>query len=300
MNDPNADEEAIKSLVPKERQLWYVIDTDNREAGVQLWDMSFHLFGKVLQDQLDNSDMEDEYDKFFHLEDGLTVRVGMKEKKFGGRSYYEAGAVDFKPRREQYEDTILDGLPSLDSLIIETPYDKLKAAFLSADQDGEDDEDEEDEPVTSNDKKKRPDFDQDDEDEDIEDDCVACEGRGKNSKGKDCVPCKGTGKSQKVEDVWDDDDEEEEDEPPKKQSRKKPDPVEDDEDDDEPPKKKTRKASKPAVEDEDEDEPPKKSSKKPVVDDDWDDEEEPKKKTKATAAKQAKKDDDWDDWDDED
>ena len=64
-NDPNADEDVVKSLRKKERQLFYVIDHDEPEKGVQLWDMSYWLFGKQLDETIKMSDEEDDFDQFF-------------------------------------------------------------------------------------------------------------------------------------------------------------------------------------------------------------------------------------------
>ena len=46
--DPNADEDMIKALAPKERQLFNIIDVDNPDKGIQVWDISNFLFGVTL------------------------------------------------------------------------------------------------------------------------------------------------------------------------------------------------------------------------------------------------------------
>ena len=50
--DPDADDETLKKLRQKERELFNVIDTSDRKKGVQILDISVHLFGKLLEEEL--------------------------------------------------------------------------------------------------------------------------------------------------------------------------------------------------------------------------------------------------------
>jgi len=145
------DEKLIQDLAPKQRQLFIVKNLKDPERGNQLFDISFHLFGKTLDTRIRNSDEEDEWDKFFFAEDGLTLRVGFGEKSFAGVTFYEAETIDFKPRKNQYEDDVIDEMVCLDDMLIVPSYDDLKAVFLestptkSKAKDDEEDEAEEDE-----------------------------------------------------------------------------------------------------------------------------------------------------------
>lgn len=124
-----------KSLIPKERQLFNVINRKEPDKGVQLWDFSFHLFGKLLQARIRDSDEEDGWDLFFTLDKGLTVKVGFAEQSYAGRSYFEAETIDFKPRSEPYDESILDEVHPLDELLVEADYDTLKKTFLTSSED---------------------------------------------------------------------------------------------------------------------------------------------------------------------
>jgi hypothetical protein len=180
--DPDADEDLIRDLAPKERQLFNVIDTKDRDKGVQVWDMSFHLFGKRLDQELKNSDEDDNYDDFHELEGGLTLKLGIEEKSFGGRGFFEVVSVNFKPRNEDYDEDILDEATCLDDILIIKDYDELKEIFLQTA--GDDDDDEDDDKKKSKkskkdkdkkskkdkDKKSKKDDDDDTEDDDTEDD----------------------------------------------------------------------------------------------------------------------------------
>src|SRR5690606_23828593 len=62
--DPRSNPKEIKELLPKKRQLFNVIDLDDPDAGIQIWDISFHLFGKLLKERIENSEPEDGWDMF--------------------------------------------------------------------------------------------------------------------------------------------------------------------------------------------------------------------------------------------
>lgn len=130
MRDKDADEDLIKALAPKQRQLWNVYDHGDAEKGVQIWDVSFHLFGKQLKAAVLNADEDDKYEYFADPEDGLTLRVGMEEKSFAGNSFLEAASIGFKARKEPLAKEILDAAQPLDDLLILLEHDKLKSIFL--------------------------------------------------------------------------------------------------------------------------------------------------------------------------
>lgn len=149
-----SDQALAKKLAPKERQLFNVIDLANPDDGVQLWEISHHLFGKLLDTKINNADEDDEYFKFFYHDDGLTLKCTAAEKSMGGDSkpFYEIADIEFKKRSEQYSDDILEQCACLDDLLIQLDYDKLEAIFTeTAAPDDEDsgegeEEDEDDEP----------------------------------------------------------------------------------------------------------------------------------------------------------
>jgi hypothetical protein len=297
LKSADGDEEkeaAAKDLSPKQRQLFNVINLKEPDKGVQLWDISYHLFGRLLDLRIRDSDEDDGWEKFFFLEDGFTLKVGFGEKSFAGNSFVEAETIDFKPRKEQYDDEILEDTHCLDKLLVQEPYDDLKKVLLqTADEDEDEDED------TLPKKKRRvgstaeEDYEEDDEDEDEE-----------------ALPKK------KKKPVADDEDDWEEDEEPAPKKKK---PVDDDDEDEEDedearPKKKNRFASQKGDKgwdtdeddegDEEEETPAPKKKKAPVDDDDDDDDEEedttetlPKKKKKPVEEDEDEDEDD--DWDEE-
>jgi len=257
------DEEMIKDLAPKERQLVNLINLKEPDKGVQLWDVSTFLFGNALAAGLRNADEDDDWDNFFHLEGGSSLKVGFSEESFGGRSFAKAEVVYFKPRKEDYDEEILESVLCLDELVVAPKYDTLKKLFLEAAE-----PDEEDEETTDHDdedrapkKKKRVEEEEDEapaprkrkvaEDEEQEDE--APEDEEDEAPRRKTRSDKGTSKAEDEEDNWDDFDkpkkkkvvEEDEDEAPPR--KKKPAEDEDDpepeEEDEAPPKKKNRFAS---------------------------------------------------------
>jgi len=181
--DPDADEDLIKDLAPKERQLFNVIDTKNRSKGVQIWEISFHLFGKQLDREIRESDEDDKYEKFAELEDGFTLKLGIEEGHSGKASWFGVVSVNFKPRKEDYDEDILEETTCLDDILIIKDYDELKEIFLqTADEDdekpkkkkskekkGKDEDEDEDDNNNGEDEENDVDVDEDDEDGDFDD-----------------------------------------------------------------------------------------------------------------------------------
>ena len=136
---PDGDEELIKSLKIKERQLWNVIDKNEPEKGVQLWDISFYLFGKQLDDRVNNASEDREYEYYADPVDGMTLVVGLEAKTYNGGPYVETTTIDFD-KRGPVDKEILAKATNLDDCLIIKTYDELKAIFLQIDEDETDDD----------------------------------------------------------------------------------------------------------------------------------------------------------------
>jgi hypothetical protein len=139
------DPKYLKSLDPKERQLFLILDHADMDKGVQIWDCSYHLFGRLLDSRINNSSDEDGWDQFDDpSEDGFTLRVTIEQQSGGGYTFNGSTAIDFIPRKSALPDKIVNHGICLDDLLIEYPYEKLKAIFLgSADGDKSEDKKEE-------------------------------------------------------------------------------------------------------------------------------------------------------------
>lgn len=141
-DDPESDPEAIKKWNPKERQLFLVYDHADKDAGLQVWDESFHLFGKLLDSRIANSDEEEGYDEFYFTDEGegMTLKITVEESSTGKYKFNEVTAIDFKPRKEPLPEELLENVPCLDDFPREMSYRDLKKLFLQLDDDELDEE----------------------------------------------------------------------------------------------------------------------------------------------------------------
>lgn len=138
-NDSNCDPDILKALAPKDRMLFNVIDLKNEKAGVQLFDHSYHLFGKRLLADIDKAENATGGRKrsmphagFAELDGGQTLIASFIEKKMGSNKFYECDRIDASDR-EDYGDSILDEALNLDECLKILDYDSLKAIFLEID-----------------------------------------------------------------------------------------------------------------------------------------------------------------------
>lgn len=133
------DPEAAKDIRTSERQLFLVIDHADAEKGVQLWEISHFAFGAALDEKIKSSDDEDGYENFFHLDDGMYLKVTFKEDSGGKFKFLKCTNIEMRARSKPLPDSLLDEVPCLDDLIILTPYDKLKSIYLmeEGDEDGD-------------------------------------------------------------------------------------------------------------------------------------------------------------------
>ena len=255
-DDPEVDEKTVEALKPSNRLIFNMRDLKKDKNTVQLLHMPDWYFGKALRQVLDAEfeDHENNMDEFFLPEGGSYMKC-RAEAAEGGFSGYNVVRIDFKARKEDLDDDILEQAANLDDILIVKEYDELKEMLYAApadkdDDDDDDDDDDAEEPKKkkrkkTSKKKKKDDDDDDDDIDDVTDDDII------------------------DDDVTDDDDEDEDDEPVKKKTKKKTSkkskPKDDDDDDDD---------------DDDEDWGPDDDDEDEDDDDDDDDDEPIKKKTK--------------------
>lgn len=126
------DWEEIKDTIAKDRNLYAVIpiDSENHDDIIHVWDVSWFLFQNELNEQLEE---EPDNGIFPALEEGLTLDVKFRWKKFGKNLFPETRDIDFKERDEQYDEKILDDVPNLDEMLNVLSYKELEAKFLELD-----------------------------------------------------------------------------------------------------------------------------------------------------------------------
>lgn len=124
MKDPNADEDTIKALQPRERELFNVLV--DGEDDPQLLTMSYHVFGKKLEEEVREG--EEEWGGFADLEGGYLLSVRFQEKKLGKNTFLEASRIDFK-QDDDLDEGILSEVYNLDDIINILSYDEIAALF---------------------------------------------------------------------------------------------------------------------------------------------------------------------------
>lgn len=158
----NSEEE--KALRPQERQLFNVIDLEEPQKGVQIWDISNWCFGRQLDAEIREADPDDHYECFADHQGGMTLKLGVEEKSMGGAfTFPKVERIAFKSRKQDYGPEIEENVFCLDDLLIILEYKKLKEIFLQTLSDEDEDEDEKEDVEVGNEEE-----DVEEEDEDIE------------------------------------------------------------------------------------------------------------------------------------
>ena len=130
------DVELLADLKTTQRQLFLVLDHEDERAGVQLWDISFAMFGKGFDNKIAMADerRRNRYRRFYDFGDaGMAVRLTCQEKAIGDKGKTNEYMVDeFRERGTEYPvaDNFYDHGYNLDDIVREIPYDQLKEMFL--------------------------------------------------------------------------------------------------------------------------------------------------------------------------
>ncbi len=147
-------DDAIKALKPSRRCIYNVIDINDEDKGIQLFEISHFEFQKeIIEEAQESAEGEGEILPFADLEDGYTIKFRAKERE-GGFQGFKPKSFQFRPR-EAYPDEVIDDALSLDELLVIPSYDEVYNAFMGIEDeepDADDDEidddeiDEDDEP----------------------------------------------------------------------------------------------------------------------------------------------------------
>ena len=315
----NQDE--IKAIKAKQRQLFNIIDARDEENKIQIYETSYYKgFGELLDKRLRNFDDEDDEDfrDFADIPGGRTLKVNFTEETFDKRKFFAPSSIDFVTRKEELPESVIDDAVCLDSCLKVLEYDqivKLIAGTVDEDEEEEDEGKDKERKAKPNAKREKPskkpvEQDEDEDDEDEEEDEPKEKVKSKKSK-KPTKPVEEEDEEDEDEGEIDrygnragrakgkpepdenDDEEDEEEEPPRKEkkSKKKPEPEDeddegDDEDEDEEDAKPAKKSKKkPAKQDEDEDD----DQDDEDDEDEEDEDEKPAKKSKKDEKKAGKK-----------
>lgn len=126
--DPKADQEMLKGLAPKERQIFLIYDRKDPQKGLQLFEFSFHKFGKLLDTRTSTCPDGSGWDLFYYPdEDGFSLSLTVTDT---GTYGLEVTAIDFFPRKTPIPDEIVNHNICLDDILNILSYEELKARFL--------------------------------------------------------------------------------------------------------------------------------------------------------------------------
>jgi len=159
------EEEEIKALRPSSRNLYAVILKGKKgDKKIHLFDFSDYLFQERFEEQLSD---KDEFETFPDLEEGASIAVRFAENSFGGNKFADPTRFDFVERSEQYDNKMLEEIPSLDDCLSELTYEELRAKFFEIEEEEDEPKKKSDKPVN---KKKQDEEEEDEEDEDEDED----------------------------------------------------------------------------------------------------------------------------------
>lgn len=123
----DADQDVVNALKSKERELYNVVNLGDESKGVQLWDISYHLFGTMLEEEIRNG--KDEWAGFAELKGGFSLQVRFGEKSLGKNKFLETTRIDFT-ERDDYPETILNDVLDLDRILNVLEYEQLEKIFF--------------------------------------------------------------------------------------------------------------------------------------------------------------------------
>jgi hypothetical protein len=136
MQREGRDDNTVKSLRFKKRQLWLFDDVSERKEGqepvVQLYESSYFGgqgykgFGELIDMKIDNADDDDLATRFHRRDEGAsTLKIMTKQRTYEKHNYYTADDLEFVTRKENYSDEFWDAVPCLDVLPKQLDYETL-------------------------------------------------------------------------------------------------------------------------------------------------------------------------------
>jgi hypothetical protein len=172
----------VKNLATQHKAIYLVVDPDDDDQKVKLFDTSFANFQKELLDQATADGAADGLDiiPFAEWPKGCTVtfRVCMVKITAGGGSYSypEFKSFKFKQRKgNEYPDDFLDKIPALDELMIIKTAAEIDAMLSPSD---EGDEEEQEERPSKARASQREEEEEDEEEEEEEEVSTKCPVKG--------------------------------------------------------------------------------------------------------------------------
>ncbi len=208
------NDESVKALKPSMRNLYIVTPKGHKDYDEKfhVWDISQFLFQEKLNEEIQENE---EHETFPDLEEGYTLRIRFSEEQLGNNKFADTSRIDFVDRKEPYDESILEEIPSLDEIIIVPTYKTVEALFFGGlsqeeiedeeDYDEDDDikeepQDDEEEEEEDEEEEEQDDNDDDDEDGKDEEEAEEEEEEEEKPKRKGAKVSKGTKGKEKGKD----------------------------------------------------------------------------------------------------
>lgn len=138
------NEDEIKSMKAKQRQLFNIVDARDEENRIQVYETSyFKSFGELLDKRLRNFEDEDDdenYGNFADIPGGRTLKVMFAEDTFNGNKFFAPSSIDFVTRKEELPDSIIDEAVCLDSCLKVLEYNDILKLIAGTDEDDEEEQ----------------------------------------------------------------------------------------------------------------------------------------------------------------
>lgn len=125
------DTDKAYKLKPRVRQLFLIYDHDDKDKGIQLWEIAHWNFGQFLDAYIAGATKKDRpaYRKYYDPYDGFTLRLMVMEKTIETGKNYEYHIHQFIKRDEDLPDELVEHGIDLDMLVRELDYNTLKAVY---------------------------------------------------------------------------------------------------------------------------------------------------------------------------
>lgn len=136
------DKDKAIDLRPKWRTFYNVYDYDDPEKGIQIFDISYYLFESTTKNDsmrtnlIDSMILDDSGPvPFFDLKEGKIIIAKFKKKTLGKIEFPEIDSIEFEDRSQPYEDSILNQVFPLDSMLIIPSNEEMKNAYYALEDD---------------------------------------------------------------------------------------------------------------------------------------------------------------------
>lgn len=138
--DWDENEDTIKAIGAKDREIYIVYD--HKKKKVLPWDISYHLFGKQLDEEVESGDNEEA--GFWIPDDkGFDLKLRFKEESYSGQSFLKINRIDFLERDKPVSKKLLKKAAEIDvnGMVDIMSFKELETLLHgSADIDEEEDE----------------------------------------------------------------------------------------------------------------------------------------------------------------